>query len=83
VVASLRAGQEFSLVAEPFNSHDEFAVGIHWGGAQLGYIPRTENRNVSGLLQQGARLRCRAISVAPKEVPWRMLEVEIWLVTQQ
>jgi hypothetical protein len=83
VLASLQAGQEFALVAEPSNIHDEFAVRIRWGRAHLGYIPRTENRNVSRLLQQGARLHCRAVSVAPDKDPWRMLEVEVWLVTQQ
>jgi hypothetical protein len=81
VVARLEAGQEFALAAEQSNIHDEFAVAIHWGPAHLGYIPRLENRNVSRLLQQGAKLRCRAVTVAPEEVPWQMLEVEVWLVT--
>lgn len=77
IVDQLHRGQRYELVAEPENPYDEFAVAIYWGTIQLGYVPRTENRQISRLLQQSAKLNCQAVWVEVEAPPWQLLEVEI------
>jgi len=52
-------GQSLTLAPEPGNPFDHFAVRIDFEGRKLGYVPRSDNRNISRLLRQNARLWCR------------------------
>jgi hypothetical protein len=81
LVRTLGVGQEYSLVPDPSNVHDRFAVRIRFGDAFLGFIPRAENRQIFRLLEQRAHLRCTATRMNQHADPWEMLEVEISLVT--
>lgn len=47
---TLREDQELTLVREPTNEYDRFAVRIDCGSSKLGYIPRTYSQMVSTLL---------------------------------
>lgn len=77
LVRRMRAGEELTLVVEPDNPHDIFAVRIERKGTKLGYVPRTDNRHLSRLLEQRAQLDCRVVEVRSDEVPWRMVRVEV------
>ncbi len=76
----LKKGQEFSLRAEPKNPYDQFAIEIRRGGRKLGYVPRSDNRHLSRLLAQGARLRCRAVEVCSEGPTWQMLKVKVTML---
>ncbi len=78
---ALRPGDKLDLLAEPENPYDQFAVEVCFRGAKLGYLPRTENRQISSLLLQGTGLICTATSVDPEAAPWHAVEVEISLRT--
>ena len=73
----LRPGAELKLTPEPQNPHDPFAVEIHLGQAKLGYVPRSDNKHISRLLEQGARLACRVVEVDPAAAVWRRVRVEV------
>ena len=48
VLGKLRPGKKLKMIAEPDNPHDPNAIELRYKGAQLGYLPRSEN----GLLAQ-------------------------------
>lgn len=75
----LKPGSLLSLVREPGNPYDSFAVEIFCEDIKLGYVPRTDNIHISRLLQQGAHVICRAVEVDPHTAPWEMVKVEVLL----
>ena len=50
---SLEIGQPLELMPEPNNRYDEHAVIVAFEGKKLGYLPRSQNKAVSQLLQAG------------------------------
>lgn len=77
MIRQMGAGEELTLAAEPKNSYDPYAVRIERQGVKLGYVPRSDNRHLSRLLQQGARLSCHVVQVAPEAQTWQMVRVEV------
>jgi len=49
----LEIGQEVQLIPEPNNRYDEHAVIVAFENKKLGYLPRSQNKAVSLLLQAG------------------------------
>ena len=80
VIGRIKPGDRLAMIAEPGNPYDEFAVRLEWKGQMIGYVPRSDNRHLSRLLRQGARLKCQAISVEPDRSPWNGLKVEVSLL---
>lgn len=76
----LKPGAALKLTPEPKNPHDPFAVEIHLGRAKLGYVPRSDNKHISRLLEQGACLECRVIEVDSGGGVWGRIGVEIWMI---
>jgi len=54
---SLKVGEELTLIPEPANPYDRYAVRVHHRELHIGYLPQTSNHVVSRLLRQGAPLR--------------------------
>ncbi len=79
VIRGIREGDLLQLVAEPTSPHDRYAVEVYRGRHKLGYVPRSDNRHISRLLRQGARLRCEVIEADPEDSPWHMLKVVVSL----
>ncbi len=67
------------LTAEPDNPHDYYAVRIEWRGRKLGYVPRSDNRQLNRLLRQGAKLRGEVLESDPQAVVCEMLKVGVEL----
>ena len=72
-----RPGDSLTLIAEPENRCDAYAVRIEHQGVKLGYVPRTDNRHLSRLLRQGASLTCRVAEIRTEAPTWRMLHVTV------
>jgi len=51
VLRHLKIGERLTLIAEPANPFDEFAVRIEWHGKKIGYLPRERNHQVSRMLR--------------------------------
>lgn len=49
----LEIGQPLELIPEPDNRYDEHAVIVAFGDKKLGYLPRSQNKAISLLLQAG------------------------------
>jgi len=75
----LRPGDPVMLVPEPDNPHDPRAIRIEALGQRVGYVPRSENRPLARLLEQGAELRGHIVGVQPKGESWDALRVGVSL----
>lgn len=75
----LRVGDALELVREPGNPHDPRAIGVHWRGRKLGYVPRRENGALAWALDRGEVLRARISRLAPHPNPARRIELEVYM----
>ncbi|MFZ7127387.1 MAG: HIRAN domain-containing protein [Desulfobacterales bacterium] len=75
----LKPEAQLELTRESRNPHDPFAVEIHLEATKLGYVPRSDNKHLSRLLEQGAQLECRVIEVDLEAGVWNRVRVEVWM----
>ncbi|MBS9783801.1 HIRAN domain-containing protein [Candidatus Gracilibacteria bacterium] len=53
VFHKLEIGTELKLKAEPENQYDHNAVAVYFEDKKIGYIPRSQNREIAKFLQAG------------------------------
>ncbi len=75
----MQPGQSLQLVREADNPHDTYAVKIIFENTHIGYVPRSDNRPISRMLNGNIPLSCRIKNVSADEEPWKALQVEIFL----
>ena len=80
-IHGMQSGDMLRLVAEPTNLHDGFAVELWHGCHKLGYVPRSDNRHLSRLLQQGAMLTAEVWKADPEATVWEMVRAKVYLIT--
>jgi hypothetical protein len=73
----LNVGEMLRLVREPDNPHDARAVAIYYEDDRIGYVPRNQNHNIAGQLDQGKWLDCRIKAINADEEAYDVLEVEV------
>lgn len=61
----MQVGGYVDLVAEPSNLHDKNAVKVCFKGHQVGWVPKTENREIARRLKAGEKLRAEITHHAP------------------
>lgn len=83
LLKTMRPGENLSLLADPENEHDPFAVKILYRGIQIGYVPRSDNHHLSRLLRRNVPLLCKISKIKPKANPWRQLRVKVWLLDKR
>jgi hypothetical protein len=80
VINDLKVGGLLKLVNEPNNPFDKFAVKIKYQDKQIGYIPRSDNRYLSRMLEQGIELDCEVLSLQPDVDPGQKIQVAVYLI---
>jgi len=80
IVQKMEPGEILNMKPEPKNVHDKYAVELQYKGTMIGYIPRSDNRHISRLLQQGLNMVCTIREVNPDEDTWHMCKVKVELV---
>lgn len=81
VFSELKAGTELRLVREEDNQFDPYAVALYLGENKIGFIPRTENKEISKFLDQGwhKMFDARINRVAPYESPENQIGIIIYI----
>jgi uncharacterized protein YfaP (DUF2135 family) len=77
---AMKVGDPLTLVREPDNQHDPYAVRVEWRGRMLGYLPRAENRSVAAEMDRGATVSGRIGQLRENRNPWRRLLIEVFVV---
>lgn len=73
----MHEGDALTLVREPDNPHDRFAVRVEWRGQKLGYLPRAENQAVAEEMDRGTAIGGRIGKLARDPNPWKRLRVDV------
>ena len=77
----LKSGDSLKLNAEPHNPHDEFAVEILTNNnVKLGYVPKNDNKALSKLLQQSAKVEANIEEIDLEEISWQRVWVGVRLL---
>jgi hypothetical protein len=64
----------------PDNIEDEYAVELHFKDTMVGHIPRSDNKHVFRLLDQGKKLTCTIREIDPDAETLQMCKVKVELV---
>lgn len=79
--ALIRAGVTFplacSIVGEPKNAYDRYAVKVMVGILHLGYVPKPVNIDVWSLHDAGYKAIGTIINHNPDQPLWRRFEVQV------
>ena len=73
-------GDELSMVPEPTNIYDKYAVKVLYNDLMLGYIPKIVSQVFSTLVQNGVHLEASITKVNPNAPPHEMVTFTISLV---
>lgn len=81
VFSELKIGTQLRLCREQENKFDPYAVAIYYGDTKLGYIPKSNNEEISTFLDMGHFdiFDVRVQSVCPNEHPESQVRVAIFI----
>ena len=73
------ADERVTLIRQPNNDYDKYAVAIYYMGMHVGYIPRTNSRIIASMLDAGVVLRAHVRYYDANKEPWERLWVSVWM----
>ncbi len=77
----IKSGDSLKLNAEPDNLYDEYAVEILTkNNVKLGYVPKSDNKALSRLLQQNAKVEANIEMIDLEEVSWERVRAGVRLI---
>ena len=76
----MKPSETLSMKPRPTNPHDKYAVELHYKGQLIGYIPRSDNKHIFRLIDQGKDLVCTIRKIDPDAETWQMCKVKVELV---
>ena len=62
------------------NIEDEYAVQLHFKDTMIGHIPRSDNKHIFRLIEQGKDLDCTIREIDPDAETWQMCKVKVEMV---
>lgn len=80
----LKVGTRLDLVREPDNKFDAYAVAIYYGDFKLGFVPRSDNHDISKYLDMGLDdiYEVRIQRISPDEHPENQISVIVYIKNQ-
>jgi hypothetical protein len=79
ILATIETNTHLTLVAEPSNPYDKYAIEIYYQNKKLGYIPRKENRHVSEILQANIKTYAKVSWVNRSDIVWQSLGLQVYM----
>jgi len=70
-----------TLKRELTNPHDCYAVEVFQNNDKLGYLPRTENKVIARLMDQGVEVKARILKVDQEEFAYRKVKMKVFYET--
>lgn len=74
----LEIGMPLQLNREPHNQYDKNAVEIWTGDAKLGYVPRSDNKTIAKLMDQGTEVQALVLELDSTAFPNDSVKIEIY-----
>lgn len=81
VFDKLKIGTPLTLKAEPTNCYDAHAIALYFEDKKIGYIPRSENKELSLFLQAGYEklFEVRINRISPEEDPENQIGIVVFI----
>jgi len=80
LVESIKTGETLTMNLKPTNPHDKYAVELYYKEQMIGHIPRSDNKPIFRLIEQGKELVCTIREIDPDVEAWRMCKVKVEMV---
>lgn len=76
----MKPGDTLKMRPNPENIEDKYAVELYLKDTMIGHIPRSDNKHIFRLLDQGKELVCTIRKTDPEAETWQMCKVKVELV---
>ncbi len=74
----LKKEDALELKRDPQNKYDRYAVEVFHKTQKLGYLPRTDNKIIARMLDQGLTLKAKIRSIDPEAHPFRRVKIRVY-----
>ena len=76
----MKPGDTLTMKPNAENIEDEYAVELHFKDTMIGHIPRSDNKHIFRLIEQGKDLVCTIREIDPDADTWQMCKVKVEMV---
>ena len=80
LLEKMKPGDTLTMKPNAENMEDEYAVQLHFEDTMIGHIPRSDNKHIFRLIEQGKDLVCTIRQINPDEETWQMCKVKVELI---
>ena len=80
LLEKMKPGDTLTMKPNAENMEDEYAVQLHFKDAMIGHIPRSDNKHIFRLIEQGKDLVCTIREIDPDAETWQMCKVKVEMV---
>ena len=80
LLEKMKPGDTLMMNPNAENIEDEFAVELYFKETMIGHIPRSDNKHIFRLIEQGKDLICAIREIDPDAEAWQMCKVKVELV---
>ena len=80
LLEKMKPGDILTMKPNAENMEDEYAVQLHFEDTMIGHIPRSDNKHIFRLIEQGKDLVCTIREIDPDAETWQMCKVKVEMV---
>ena len=80
LLEKMKPGDTLTMKPNAENMEDEYAVQLHFEDTMIGHIPRSDNKHIFRLIEQGKDLVCTIREIDPDAETWQMCKVKVEMV---
>ena len=80
LLEKMKPGDILTMKPNAENMEDEYAVQLHFKDTMIGHIPRSDNKHIFRLIEQGKDLVCTIREIDPDAETWQMCKVKVEMV---
>jgi hypothetical protein len=74
----LKEDDALSLKRQSDNPHDYFAVEVYRNNKKLGYLPRSDNKLIARMMDQGVNVSAKIRSIDLKAHPYNRVKIRVY-----
>jgi hypothetical protein len=84
VFTELTIGSKIELVRDVGNIHDVNAIELRYKGRKIGYVPKSENSEISAIMNAGYDIFEGVVQqLIPSEHPERQVKIAIFIIPKK
>jgi len=78
VEKDLQENDMLYLKRQAENPHDHFAVEVYRGENKLGFLPRSDNKMIARMMDQGVKMKAIIRKIDPEAHPFRRVKIRLY-----